>query len=54
VGAASLGAADLTALAQFEPAISASFVTVAAAIVFVSVVHIRGYARGPPPVSFAI
>jgi hypothetical protein len=54
VGAASLGACDVAALVQIEPNTAASFVAVADAIVFVSVVHVRRYARGPPVLSFVI
>jgi len=53
VTAASFGAANVTTAVHFEPALAASFIVVAAGIVFASVVPTRRYARGPPSVSFA-
>ena len=52
VGAASFGAANVTAAVHFEPAIATSFIVATAGVVFLSVVPARRYARGPPSVSF--
>jgi CBS-domain-containing membrane protein len=52
VGAASFGAAAVSAPVRFEPVVAASFIVVAAGIVLLSVVPARRYARGPPAVSF--
>ena len=52
VSAASFGAGAVSAPVHFEPTVAASFVVVAAGIVFLSVVPTRRYARGPPVVSF--
>ena len=52
VGVASLGAGNVAAPLVVEAAIVAPFVAVAGALVFVSVVPARRYARGPPAVSF--
>jgi len=52
VGAASFGAGAVSTPVHFEPTIAASFVVVAAGIVFRSLVPTRRYARGPPVVSF--
>jgi hypothetical protein len=52
ISVASFGAGAVSVLVHFEPAISASFVVVAAGIVFLSAVPTRRYARGPPAVSF--
>jgi hypothetical protein len=54
VGAASLGAGAVSAPVHFAPTIAASFVVVAAGIVFLSAVPTRRYARGPPVVSFTL
>jgi len=52
VSVASLGAGAVSAPVHFEPVIAASFVVVAAGIVFLPAVPTRRYARGPPAVSF--
>lgn len=52
VSAASFAAGAVSGSVHFEPAVAASFVVVAAGIVFLSVVPARRYARGPPAVSF--
>lgn len=52
VSAASFAAGAVSAPAHVEPTVAASFVVVAAGIVFLSVVPARRYARGPPVVSF--
>jgi hypothetical protein len=52
VTAASFGAANVTAAIHLEPPIAASFIVAAAGIVFLSVVPVRRYARGPPFSSF--
>jgi hypothetical protein len=52
VTAASFGAANIAASVHVEPAIAASFIVVAAGIVFLSVMPARRYARGPPSFSF--
>jgi hypothetical protein len=52
VSAASFGAGAVSVPVHFEPTIAASFVVVAAGIVFLAVVPTRRYARGPPVVSF--
>jgi hypothetical protein len=52
VSAASFGAGAVSAPVHFEPTVAASFVVVAAGIVFLSAVPTRRYARGPPAVSF--
>jgi hypothetical protein len=54
VTAASFGAANVAAAVHFEPAVAASFIVVAAGIVFLTVVPARRYARGPPSVSFTL
>jgi hypothetical protein len=52
IGVASFGAGAVSAPVHFAPTIAASFVPVAAGIVFISVVPTRRYARGPPRASF--
>jgi hypothetical protein len=52
VSAANFAAGAVSAPIHFSPAPAASLVAVAAAIVFLSVVPARRYARGPPVVSF--
>jgi hypothetical protein len=52
VAAASFGAGNVAVPVRFEPAMSASFVAVAAGLVFLSAVPTRRYARGPPRISF--
>jgi hypothetical protein len=52
VSAASFGAGAVSVPVHFEPAIATQFVVVAAAVVFLSAVPTRRYARGPPVGSF--
>jgi hypothetical protein len=52
VGMASFAAGNVAVSLQFEPAAAATFVVVAVAIIALSVVPARRYARGPPRVSF--
>jgi len=52
VSAASFAAGAVSAPVHFEPTVAASFVVVAAGIVFLSVVPTSRYARGPPAVFF--
>jgi hypothetical protein len=52
ISVASFGAGNVGVALQFEPVVAASFIAVAAGIVFRSVAPTRRYARGPPVVSF--
>ncbi len=52
VGVASFAAGNVALPLTLEPATAATFVVVAAGIVFISVAPARRYARGPPRVSF--
>ena len=54
VSAVNFAAGAVSTPVHFEPTLAASFVAVAAGIVFLSVVPARRYARGPPVVSFTL
>jgi hypothetical protein len=52
VSVASFGAANVATAVHFELSVAATFIVVAAGIVFLSAVPTRLYARGPPRGSF--